>query len=120
LLFQSPSEYFLNLFQSGYENRYGGFFASDYSWWNDLKSNMFIKFLSILNVFSFGNYYVNVIFYSFITFIGPIALYWVFSVIFYFSNYFVVILVSALFACILSSRIQKRNAIIYFSTYLIC
>jgi len=82
LLFHNPSEYFSNLFQSGYEDKYGGFFASGYSWWNDLKNNMFIKFLSIINVFSFGNYYVNVIFYSFITFTGPVALYRVFSDVF--------------------------------------
>jgi hypothetical protein len=31
-----------------------------------------------------------------------------------------IILIPALFAWILSTRIQKRNAIIYISTYLIC
>ncbi len=82
LLFQNPSEYFLNLFHSGYENKFGNFFASENSWWNDLKSNMFIKFLSLINVLSFGNYYVNVIFYSFITLTGPVALYRVFSEVF--------------------------------------
>jgi hypothetical protein len=82
LLFQSPSEYFSNLFQSGYHEKYAGFLASENSWWNDLKSNMFIKFLSAVNIFSFGNYYVNVIFYSFITFTGPVAMYRVFSDVF--------------------------------------
>jgi len=82
LLFNNPSEYFSNIVHSGYENKYGGFFSPDYSWWNDLKNNMFIKFLSLVNIFSFGNYYVNVIFYSFITFIGPVAMYRVFSDVF--------------------------------------
>jgi hypothetical protein len=82
LLFQNPSEYFSDLFHSGYENKYGNFFSSENSWWNDLKSNMFIKFLSLINVLSFGNYYVNVIFYSFITMIGPVATYRVFSDVF--------------------------------------
>ena len=82
LLFNDPGEYFSNLFHSGYENKYGNFFASEYSWWNDLKSNMFIKFLSLINVFSFGNYYVNVIFYAFITFTGPVAIYRVFTDVF--------------------------------------
>ena len=82
LLFKNPSEYFSNLFKSGYQDKYGGFFASEYSWWNDLKTNMFIKFLSLINVFTFGNYYVNVIFYSFITFTGPVAIYRVFSDVF--------------------------------------
>ncbi len=82
LLFQNPSEYFSSFFHSGYEDKYGRFFASENSWWNDLKSNMFIKFLSLVNVFTFGNYYVNVIFYSFITFVGPVAMYRVFSDVF--------------------------------------
>lgn len=82
LLLHHPSEYFSNFFHSGYEDKYGGFFASENSWWNDLKTNMFIKFLSLINVFSFGNYYVNVIFYSFITFTGPVAVYRVFSNVF--------------------------------------
>ena len=60
----------------------GIFFSSENSWWNDLKSNMFIKFLSLINIFSFGNYYVNVIFYAFITMIGPVATYRVFSDVF--------------------------------------
>ena len=186
LLFNSPSEYFFNIFHSGYENKYGGFLSSDYSWWNDLKTNMFIKFLSLVNIFTFGNYYVNVIFYSFITFTGPVAIYRVFcdvfpgkkvhvllatflipsfaywtsgihkdglvfmgiSLIIYhvyfglkekkfrlsrifplfisfiiilsFRNFLLVILVPALFSWILSTRIKKRNAIIYISTYLIC
>jgi hypothetical protein len=140
----------------------------------------------LVNVFSFGNYYVNVIFYSFITFTGPVAIYRVFSdvfpgkkvqvllatflipsfaywtsgihkdglvfmaisliiyhvyfglkekkfrlsrifplfiafvIILSFRNFLLVILVPALFAWILSTRIPKRNAIIYISTYLIC
>jgi hypothetical protein len=82
LLYQNPAEYFGNIFQSGYESKYGGFFSSTNSWWNDLKSNMFIKFLSLVNIFSFGNYYVNVIFYSFITIIGPVAIYRVFNDVF--------------------------------------
>ena len=185
LLLKHPAEYFSNLFQSGYENKYGNFFASENSWWNDLKSNMFIKFLSAVNVFSFGNYYVNVIFYSFITFTGPVAVYRVFSdvfpgkkvhvllatflipsfaywtsgihkdglvfmaisliiyhvyfglkekqfklsrifsllisfiIILSFRNFLLVILVPALFAWILSYKMQKRIALIYISTYLI-
>lgn len=74
LLYNQPAEYFNNFLYSGYENKFGGFLESENSWWNDLKSNMFIKFLSVLNLLSFGNYYINVIFYSFITFIGPVSL----------------------------------------------
>lgn len=74
LLFSNPHEYFTNLFHNSYVNG-GDFFGSYNSYWNDLKSNVFIKMLSIFDIFSFGHYYVNVIFFSFISLIGPISLY---------------------------------------------
>jgi len=83
LLFKNPGEFFTNLFRDPYESSgVATFFGSDNSYWNDLKGNLFIKLLSIFNVFSTGNYYINVIFYSFITFFGPLALYRVMSDVF--------------------------------------
>ena len=75
LLFQNPSEYLVNLFHDPYSGGIFKFFGTEYSYWNDLKGNSFIKILSIFNIFSFGNYYTNVIFYSFISMFGPIAIY---------------------------------------------
>ncbi|MEJ7913789.1 MAG: hypothetical protein WKF70_11590, partial [Chitinophagaceae bacterium] len=75
LLINDPSVFFLNLLGTTYESGYAGFFASQDSWWNDLKGNALLKLLAIFNVFSLGNYYVNVIFYSFLTLFGPIAFY---------------------------------------------
>lgn len=74
LLGDDPQEYLTNLFHNPYE---GGtkFFDTINSYWNDLKGNVFIKILSVINIFSFANYYVNVIFYSFITLFGAIAIY---------------------------------------------
>jgi hypothetical protein len=75
LLLSKPSEFFSSLFHSQYQDQYGGFLSSENSWWNDLHVNFLIKVLALFNIFSFGNYYINVIFYSFLTFFGPIALY---------------------------------------------
>jgi len=75
LLFQNPHEYLVNLFRNPYEGGVTKFFATENSYWNDLKGNFFIKVLSIFNIFSFGNYYINIIFYSFISLFGPIAIY---------------------------------------------
>lgn len=75
LLFEHPHEYFTNLFTSGYPDGYDGFFASSESYWNDLKSNVYIKLLSVFDLLSFGNYYINVIFYSFLTLSGPVMIY---------------------------------------------
>ena len=75
LLFKNPHEYFVNLFRDPYEGGVSKFFDTENSYWNDLKGNFFIKVLSIFNIFSFGHYYTNIIFYSFISMFGPIAIY---------------------------------------------
>jgi hypothetical protein len=79
LLFSNPKEYFLNFFQSNYGTTYGGFFQSSHSYWNDLRDNLIGKLLSIFDIFSFGNYYINVVFYNFIIFFGNIGLFRVFN-----------------------------------------
>ncbi|MBK6935458.1 MAG: hypothetical protein IPH18_00115 [Chitinophagaceae bacterium] len=79
LLFKDPASYLANLFHNPYDNGLNNFFSSSNSYWNDLKSNVFIKLLSVFNIFTFGNYYVNVILYSFLTLFGPIALFRVMS-----------------------------------------
>ena len=75
LLQTDPHEYLTNLFRNGYEDGMNRFFESRNSYWNDLKGNVFVKMLSLFDVLSQGHYYVNVIFYSFLSLFGPIAIY---------------------------------------------
>lgn len=75
LLKSDPHEFFFNLFRTPYEHGYEKFFSSENSWWNDLRGNFLIKILALFNAASFGNYYINVIFYSFLSLFGPIAVY---------------------------------------------
>ncbi len=75
LLYNNPHEYLINIFRDPYEGGIFKFFESNASYWNDLKGNILIKLFSIFNIFSFGYYYVNVIFYSFITLFGAVAIY---------------------------------------------
>lgn len=82
LLFNNPHEYFTNLFKDPYGDGVSKFFETTDSYWSDLKGNFFIKILSVFNILSFGNYFINIIFYSFITLFGPIALYRVMSDVF--------------------------------------
>jgi hypothetical protein len=58
-----------------YGHGYGGFLSSRSSWWNDVHKKMFVKLLTIFNLLSGGRYYVNTVFYSFLTFFGPVAVY---------------------------------------------
>ena len=75
LLKTDPGEFISSLFRNNYENGYTNFLVSENSWWNDFKANIFIKSLAVWNLFSFGNYYTNLIFYSFISMFGPVAVY---------------------------------------------
>lgn len=79
LLFSNPKEYFTNLFYTGYSYAYEGVLQTQHSYWNDLKTNLMIKLVSVFHVFSGGNYYVNVVLYNFLTFLGHIALYRAFN-----------------------------------------
>ena len=76
LLQTNPHQYFTNIFNDPY-NKEGvdSFFGSKDSYWNDLKGNVFTKIVSIFHIFSFGQYYINVIFYAFISLFGPMAIY---------------------------------------------
>lgn len=75
LLRSNPVEFFTSLFHTTYEDGYTNFLVTKNSWWNDLKGTFFIKLLAIFNLLSFGNYFINIIFYSFITLFGPVAIY---------------------------------------------
>jgi len=83
ILLNDPKEYFTNLFHDPYTKEgVDSFFGSKESYWNDLKSNVFIKILSVFDIFSFGHYYVNVIFYAFLSLFGPMAIYKVMADVF--------------------------------------
>ena len=86
LLTSDPTAFFSNFFRSSYEEGYGGFLASENSWWNDLKGSSLLKMLAFFNLLSFGSYYINVIFYSFITLFGPLAFYRIMKDIFPFNR----------------------------------
>jgi hypothetical protein len=75
LLQTNPGQYFINIFTSGYEGGYTGMFSSGNSYWNDLKGNIVIKLVSVFNIFSHGDYYINSLFYNVIIFFGHIILY---------------------------------------------
>lgn len=81
-LFNNPLKYFTDIFHNPYDRGYERLFSGSHSYWSDLKSNIMVKLVSIFNIFSRGHYYVNVIFYSFISFFGPVTLYRLYNKIF--------------------------------------
>lgn len=74
LLLNHPLQYFTSIVDNPYGKEYRHLFSSVNSYWNDLKHIYMVKIVSVFNLLSGSRYYVNVIFYSFITFFGPVAL----------------------------------------------
>ncbi|MGJ7032170.1 hypothetical protein [Niabella hirudinis] len=75
ILLTSPVRYITSFFYNPYTSSFGSLFASDASYWNNLKDNSFIRLESIFNCFSFGSYFINIIFYNFLVYFGAVALY---------------------------------------------
>jgi hypothetical protein len=70
LLLHKPVEFLTNILHNEYKDGIFTFFQSAQSFWHSLKTNLFIKFIAILNLFSFKNYWIDVIFFNFLFFFG--------------------------------------------------
>ena len=77
-LINTPKIFFTDIFFSNYAER-GEFFGSKGSYWNDLRYNIIYKVLAFTNIFSQGNYYINSLFFNFVSFLSCILLYRVFK-----------------------------------------
>ncbi len=115
LLFQNPKEYFINIFQSNRVNSYRGFLESTGSFWNDTRSNLIIKMLSIFNIFSRSNFFINTLFYNFLVFFGTVALYKVFIKIFPAFRLALILLIFLLPSVIYFSSAIHRDGLIFLS-----
>ena len=113
LLFkQQPTAYCTNLFTTGYSYGYAGFLQTKNSYWNDLKDNLIVKFISVLHVFSGGRYYVNVILYNFLLFFGFVALYRMYKMVYPTSKNVLIIGCFLLPSCIFfTSTIHKEGVV---------
>jgi hypothetical protein len=75
LFFEQPKEYLVNIFSSGYSNAYGGYFTFENSFWNDIKTNLMVKLVSVFHFFSGGNYYTNIVLYNLLVILGMVVLF---------------------------------------------
>lgn len=73
LLLEDPARYFGSIFDNPEHKLYRHLFSPVNSYWKDLKHNYMVRLVSVFNLLSGSRYYVNVIFYSFLTFFGPVA-----------------------------------------------
>jgi hypothetical protein len=120
LLINDPKEYFTNIFKSHYENGYTNIFDSYASYWNDLRNYIVIKFISIIDIFTRGNYYVNSIFFGFLGFLGHIGLYRVFISIYKNKQQLVIIGCFLLPSMLYFSSGIHKDSVIFYAVGMVC
>ncbi len=114
LLFNNPYEYLTNIFHTNY-NSYSNFLESSGSFWNDLRTNIIAKILSIFDVFSTKNFYVNTLFFNFLIFFGAIYFYKVFIKIFPGYRFFIITCIFLLPSVIYFTSGIHRDGFIFLS-----
>lgn len=80
LLLNNPREYFINILNFSYQN--SGLLEFTDSFWNNLRNVLMVKLLSVFDIFSRGNFFINTIFYNFLIFFGSVSFYRLFIKIF--------------------------------------
>lgn len=82
LLLANPREYFSQIFHNPYVHGYSRLFDDYHSFWNNLRTILIVKMVSIFDFFSFKDFWINSLFFNFIVFFGCAALYKVFIRVF--------------------------------------
>ncbi|MBX2931342.1 MAG: hypothetical protein KF781_05280 [Chitinophagaceae bacterium] len=118
MLLKSPLLFLKDLFSYGY-NDIGNVFIGNNSYWNDLKSNIVIKLLAVCNVFSFKNYYINIIFFNFFFFFGLIGFFRVMNNIFLHKGLWLLIPIFCIPSFLFWSSGIHRDGLIFSATGLI-
>jgi len=115
LLFQNPHEYFVNIFQNGYPYGHGRLLEDSHSFWNNLRTNLLAKMLSIFDLFSLKSFLINTLFYNFFIFFGSVALYKVFIKLFPNCFYQVIICIFLFPSALFFSSMIHRDGLILLS-----
>lgn len=115
LLVHHPGEYFTNLFQDNYHGNYSGLMDVNDSYWNDTRSNVLFKLLSVFNIFSFKNFFINTLFFVYLVFYGNVALYKVFQKIFPDCRLTNILTIFLLPSALLFTSLIHRDGLIFLS-----
>jgi hypothetical protein len=119
-LIHNPKIFFTDSLPSAYENGLGDFFGSSKSFWNDLRNNILIKSMGVLNIFSRGNYFINSLFFNFFGFIGHIALYRVFKAVYPKQKWAIIIGCFLLPSTLYFTSIVSKDIIIFTALSVFC
>ncbi len=119
LLFHNPYEYFANFFHNSYVNGYSRVFDDYHSFWNNLRTILIAKMLSVFDIFSLKNFWINTLFFNFLVFFGCVALYKVFIKIFPKAFYQLIICIFLLPSALFFSAMIHRDGLIFLSISMI-
>jgi hypothetical protein len=120
LLLSNPAAYLSNIFYTGYQHGYDGVWQLQNSYWNDLKTNLIIKIVSVFNLLSGGQYYVNVVLYNAITFLGHIAIFRFFKKVYNAANRVLIISCFLWPSLLLFTSIIHKDGLIFTALALVC
>lgn len=119
LLFQNPHEYLVNILQKGYPSGYGRLLEDTHSFWNNLRTNLLVKMLSLFDLLSLKSFLINTLFYNFLIFFGSVALYKVFIQIFPRCVYPLIFCIFLLPSALFFSAMIHRDGLILLSVSMI-
>ena len=119
LLFQNPHQYFVNFFHNSYESGYSRVFNDYHSYWNNLRTILIAKMLSVFDIFSFKNFWINTLFFNFLIFFGCVALYKVFIHLFPKCFYQLIFCIFLLPSALFFSAMIHRDGLIFLSISMI-
>lgn len=92
------------------------FSNADNATWKNLDDNLFIKMLGLLNVLSFGNYYVNVVLFNFFPTWGLYCIYRVSAAYYNTNRLWLALLIFLLPSCLFwNSGLHKDGLIVFFT-----
>ena len=113
LIFTNPHEYLTNIFHSPYVHGYTRVFDDYHSFWNNFRTILIVKMVSIFDFFSFKNFWINSLFFNFLVFFGCAALYKVFIRVFPQSAIPLIICIFLLPSALFFSSMIHRDGLIF-------
>ena len=119
LLFENPHEYLVNIFHNPYVHGYSRLLEDSDSFWNNLRTNLIAKILSVFDLFSFRNFWINTLFFNFVVFFGSVALYKVFIRVFPKAFFQLIICIFLLPSALFFSAMIHRDGLILLSISMI-
>ncbi|CAN5181602.1 hypothetical protein BH09BAC2_BH09BAC2_12410 [soil metagenome] len=114
ILKQHPKAFFSDIFIAAPGRAGKNIFDTTQNHWNNLKNTLMSKLMAIFDIFSFGNFYTNIIFYNFLVFIGSMLLYKLFIRLFPSQKKLLIFCFFLFPSCLFFTSAIHRDGLIFF------